>query len=116
MSISGKISTIIRVSDIAPASSTMKAAMAEVYGRRSASRTSPIMGLFPLSHVSHRALAIIPEQASPSLFLVTNRSSEGERVSPLRHRQPVAQTPVVLREQQRHQHDVADRQPGRLVH
>jgi hypothetical protein len=37
------MSTIMRAAAIPPASMTMKAAIAEVYGRRSARRTSPIM-------------------------------------------------------------------------
>ncbi len=39
----GKISTIIRVTASAPISTMSSAAMADVYGRRKASRTRPIM-------------------------------------------------------------------------
>jgi hypothetical protein len=43
MSITGKMSTIIRVIDSAPSSTISIAAIADVYGRRSARRTRPIM-------------------------------------------------------------------------
>ena len=43
MSITGKMSTIMRVIDNAPISRISIAAIAEVYGRRKASRTRPII-------------------------------------------------------------------------
>src|ERR1700733_7297251 len=48
MSITGKMSTIIRVIDSAPISTMSNAAIAEVYGLRRAMRTRPIIPKLPL--------------------------------------------------------------------
>jgi hypothetical protein len=63
MSIAGKMSTIILLSDIAPISMISSAAIAAVYGRRNASRTNPITTENPppeCAYPSDRLPAILP--------------------------------------------------------